>query len=450
MSGPPKRSARGAVAAVARWCVAICAAILAWAPRADADTKIYRAAQVQFDVRDDWKTDTANDIVFVTDPKETVILVVQVLESSRLEKAIKDADTILKKYITAVHWHKKPTSRNLNGMKALAFDGSGVVKGDKVDIGALIVTTPSSKPMFIFGFQASSQSATLQPQVNALVESIRPAPAEPPRRDPAPAPRPTPTPTPGQPQAPPTTDAEGLPVAPGFSVHYYAPRSASLQPLLSLARNAGLERFIDEINQSFVWPRAIPIEIRECGVVNAYYNPYLHVVRLCYELVAEVFLTFHPIVGSNADALKLTAGAIKFTLMHELTHALIHELEIPIASREEDAADNFAAVLMTLEKDDTGFDSASAAARWFLAMGSTKLKTGLKSDDATWYDVHSFDLVRTNSILCLLYGADAGKYRRIVGDQIGPPRAYLEASCASEYRERLAAWLKLLSPHMKK
>lgn len=141
---------------------------------------IYRAAQVQFDVRDDWKADTANGILFLADPKESVILVVQVLDSAGLDKAIKDADTIIKKYVTGVQWHKKPTRRDLNGMKALAFDGGGFLKGDKLD------------------------------------------------------------------------------------------------------------------------------------QVNAYYNPYLHVVRLCYELMAEIIMTFHPIVASQAEVLKLTVGVIEF------------------------------------------------------------------------------------------------------------------------------------------
>lgn len=42
----------------------------------------------------------------------------------------------------------------------------------------------------------------------------------------------------------------------------------------------------------------------------------------------------------------LAAGAIYFTIFHEVAHALIKRHHIPIAGREEDAADQFAAFIL--------------------------------------------------------------------------------------------------------
>ena len=68
-----------AMAARAGWIIAAALVALCWlgaARTAHAETKIYRAAQVQLDIRDDWKIDSANNILVVTDPGSNVILVI--------------------------------------------------------------------------------------------------------------------------------------------------------------------------------------------------------------------------------------------------------------------------------------------------------------------------------------------------------------------------------------
>lgn len=44
------------------------------------------------------------------------------------------------------------------GMKAVSFESTGVIRGDKVDVGARIVATPSSKPMLVFCDQGTDSS----------------------------------------------------------------------------------------------------------------------------------------------------------------------------------------------------------------------------------------------------------------------------------------------------
>jgi hypothetical protein len=396
-----------------------CLAIVGLTASARADTKVFRAAQVQLDVRDDWKIRTGKGDLIVTDPNEELVIVVQVLEASALERAVKDADAIIKKSLDKVRWRNKPLGRDLNGMKAFVVAGTGFARASQVDIGALIVITPSNKPMLVYGVLQSSRAAQLQPQVDALVNSIRPAGGEP------------------------MAAADEMPVVTGFTVVYLPPRSARFLPMLAVARTAELELFIDALNQLVTMPRLVPIQVRECGKLNAYYSPSEHLVRVCYEFIDYFVSTFRPGAGSEAKARHYAAGAMKFTLMHELTHALTHELDLPIAGKEEDAADEFAAMLLTLE-GERGSEAALAAAEWFRAEGAKKIKTG----EIEWSDEHSFDLQRMYGIVCVLYGANPAANAQLV-KALGMSTDRL-GRCVGDYARKVKVWDALLGPHKRK
>jgi hypothetical protein len=411
-----------------------CLVVLGAVSSAHADTKVHQAAQVQFDVRDDWKLDRAGDNLVLTDPGSNLILVVEVLEPSALDQALKQVDTLTRKYIERVRWKKKPVSRSLNSMKAVSFEGTGVIKGDKgdkVDVGALIVVTPSSKPMLVFGFMASAQAATLRPQVDAFVESIRPARPEPTRPEPA---RPPPQREPARTEPPPAA-TRGVPSPTGFTVIYLPPSSPRFQRTLAIARKAGLEPFVDVLNQLVAMPRLIPIAIAECGDATAAYSPVEHQVKVCYEFID---LVLGMMSGDSAEA--SAAGVVKFTLMHELAHALSQELDLPIAGKEEDAADEFAAVLLSLE-GGPGFDAALSAAKFFAILGDKQVKAGT----IAWYDEHSFDLERMYGIVCILYGADQTRFARLTRD-LGFPQDRL-AKCVNDYPRKRKTWGALLAMH---
>lgn len=426
----------------ARFLAAVSAAALGLSAPVRAETKVYPEARVQFDVRDDWKVEhTGESNLVVSDPTGGVVLGVEILEAGELTSAIQRADGVVKRYADHVQWRKKPVSRDLHGMKALSFAGTARYKNSKIDIGALIVTTPANTPLLVFGLIDSTRAAALQPQIDALVNSIQPMrgiPARPgpDRTVPAGAPR-----VPVRPSSP-STDSDDLPAVTGFAVEYLPP-SAKFQPMLAIARGSELEGFVDALNQYVIVPRLVRIEVRECGKINAYYSPYAHIVRVCYEFIAQAAAAFKPDAQSDSEVRKRTAGLLKFTLMHELTHALTGELELPIAGKEEDAADEFAAILLTLE-GDRGFQAALAAAQWFGSEGQKKVQSGA----IMWSDEHSFDLQRMFGIVCILYGATPARYERLA-KSLGMPADRLER-CVVDYPRKVKVWDALLAPHRHK
>ena len=69
---------------------------------------------------------------------------------------------------------------------------------------------------------------------------------------------------------------------------------------------------------------------QECPETNAWYSPDTHVITLCNQL---------------RDG---SPGALRFIYAHELAHAVIHQWSVPFTGSEEAAADELAALTLSL------------------------------------------------------------------------------------------------------
>ena len=127
-----------------------------------------------------------------------------------------------------------------------------------------------------------------------------------------------------------------------------------------------------------------------------------------------------------------------YTLFHELGHALIHIYDIPAVGREEDAVDQFSALIL-LEGGEGGYQALQMAIALYH-------QSGLDRKEQPFWDVHSLDHQRHYDMLCLMYGKDPKKHADLVPGLLPKERA---DGCEDEYRRLDAAWDKLLAPHLK-
>ena len=79
-----------------------------------------------------------------------------------------------------------------------------------------------------------------------------------------------------------------------------------------------------------------------CDQPNAYYDPQNLRITMCYEF----FYFFEEMLDlpdlSDEDFYAAVIGTGAFFFLHELGHALVHVLDLPITGREEDAVDQLA------------------------------------------------------------------------------------------------------------
>lgn len=145
-------------------------------------------------------------------------------------------------------------------------------------------------------------------------------------------------------------------------------------------------------------------------------------------------------LGLNEDMMGLAiTSQLMFVMLHELGHAIVDVLEIPVLGREEDAIDQFAALAFSEEPV-----MATWAADFWSGRGSTR---GRFVSLGAFADEHSLSEQRFFNIICWTYGADP-EVRRFLIDRSGLPEERA-VRCPQEYEQLKSAWERLLTPSLK-
>jgi hypothetical protein len=203
----------------------------------------------------------------------------------------------------------------------------------------------------------------------------------------------------------------------------------------SLRQSEFLRGIVDHLNSLLALEEDIPIHVRECGTPNAFYDSSTRTVTLCYDLMADTAARFAEVELSSTEYQEAMSGAMTFILLHEIGHALIDVYDAPSTGREEDAADNFATLLLLAQGYDGAKSVAFAAGFWATRIGSTPA-----------WDEHSLDEQRVYNLLCYLYGSDPEAYASIVPSEVLPQER--AERCPDEYAKIRSAWLRDVEAHL--
>ena len=102
-----------------------------------------------------------------------------------------------------------------------------------------------------------------------------------------------------------------------------------------------------------------------------------------------------------------------FVLLHELGHAVITQMGLPVLGRMEDAADTFAVfMLLRMGSDFSHRALVDAAEGWFFAARRDQ-KTGQR---VAYYSEHGLNEQRAYQIVCIMVGSDAEKFRDLADE----------------------------------
>jgi hypothetical protein len=242
-----------------------------------------------------------------------------------------------------------------------------------------------------------------------------------------------PSPTPTSQTSTPTGAGTGTKAADrgDFKPFYSSASDPTNQVIENAAKDSRLvEEIASGLNQAFSLPRDVAIGMGECGEPNAFYSASDKQLIICYELFAFLLKVFQ----SDTDKV---AGALTFIIFHELGHAVIDIYQLPAVGREEDAADQLAALVLISGGADEA-ESVIAAAEFFDKISSNELD---------FADEHSLNQQRVYNILCWLYGSNPKKYSTIVTSGILPQSR--AERCPDEYNQVERSWNKLLEPYVK-
>lgn len=227
------------------------------------------------------------------------------------------------------------------------------------------------------------------------------------------------------------------------AINYQQPQSSTDKTAQQAIKESGANELLVELsNDYFSFNQALTIQYG--GEDGPLYDPSTHTVHMPYAFYTDSLNYFTKNDYQNRFGKPAQQGAIDtllHTLLHEAGHAYIADQGIPILGKEEDAVDNFAAVIM-LNYVEQGADATISAADMF----------AFESEDRPdYYDFyeyigeHSFDLQRYFSTLCLVYGSDPDNHANLL-DEI--EKDYLDEQkdkCIATYQEIDYNWKQVLN-----
>jgi uncharacterized protein YbdZ (MbtH family) len=228
------------------------------------------------------------------------------------------------------------------------------------------------------------------------------------------------------------------------TLSYATPKNKALAPVLTKIKASGLfEVTVQQINDTIALPSDLQVQFQECGTVNAFYDAEKQRILMCYELLGFFQKSFRDAYEDKSAAEAAALDASLFVFHHELGHALVHLLDLPITGKEEDAVDDLATLVLVREWEG-GDLSALNAADSFYMIGEEQEKKADGIEALPYYGEHSLGKQRYYQIACTVYGSDPETHAGLVPDVLPKERA---ARCPSEYEQKARSWDTLLADY---
>jgi hypothetical protein len=150
----------------------------------------------------------------------------------------------------------------------------------------------------------------------------------------------------------------------------------------------------------------------------------------------------HGLQRARQDTAEFVVGNMLFVLLHEMAHAHVTEMGLPVLGREEDAADAFATLgLLRMRSEFSHGVLVQAAKGWFLSAERDE-RQGRRP---AFHDEHGLDRQRAYQIVCLMVGSDLEKFGELA-DLVKMPDERQE-TCQGDYSNASYSWDLVLKPH---
>ena len=214
---------------------------------------------------------------------------------------------------------------------------------------------------------------------------------------------------------------------------------------------------IERLSDSFILPEDIDVFFIDCGIANAFYippsisfaNPETPEdndtqdlpptesevtqqtrsaggsIVMCHELT-QLFANFY----NDKDQAVSTSI---FVLMHELGHALVNQLSLPVLGIEESYVDGFAAVFL----GEAGLSEGSVLAGWFFG----------SQPETPFFDSHRAGPQRLGDLACWGVGSDPALLDDPIISSIALQLMTGGRNCPAEYGQQLSGLTAVLEPH---
>lgn len=235
-------------------------------------------------------------------------------------------------------------------------------------------------------------------------------------------------------------------------VDYVVPKTTRLVAVYEASKESRMLELMRLVFAPLRLPRPLTLRTTECdGEVNAFYED--DVISVCYEYLAYIYeladRRSRPRGVSRRDAF---LGTVLEVFLHEGAHAVFDMLHIPVLGREEDAADQLAALGLLSFEAELSHDLIAGIVHMHLAEGGFRSPRQLGRrhialvDPRKDADEHSRPLQRMYSVTCLALGSKKPGFAEFA-TRVGLPPDRAE-QCEDEYKQIVHAFRVLILPHV--
>ena len=146
------------------------------------------------------------------------------------------------------------------------------------------------------------------------------------------------------------------------------------------------------------------------------------------------------VMPKDEEAARFVTSNVVGTFYHELGHALIDVMKLPVLGREEDAADTLSGLLIDQiwEEDSANAMIADSANAYILYDAENNVDIA----DLPYWGEHGLDLQRYYNLICLFYGGNPDG-RAEIAKTFELPEGRAER-CPDEYAQAKASWGAML------
>ena len=241
--------------------------------------------------------------------------------------------------------------------------------------------------------------------------------------------------------APPQSRVESQPES-RIAIEYVAtenPEHGALRTVLMEHRV--LEQFRDYLSMIKL-PRELKLTFAGCeGEADAWYDATQYQVTLCYEYIEELWIKApKETTEDGVTPEDAVIGPVMEVVLHETAHAVFHMLALPILGKEEDAADQFAAIMLLQMGPETARRTIAATAHMYWREAEESAP-----DHSDFASSHSPPIQRFYQLVCTAYGWDDTLFGYVREKYLDPERA---DECPDEVETLKASFSKLIGPHL--
>jgi hypothetical protein len=142
-------------------------------------------------------------------------------------------------------------------------------------------------------------------------------------------------------------------------------------------------------------------------------------------------------------AVAFTLNNTRHTLLHEIGHLFVDQLDLPVLGKEEDAVDTFATLTMLSEGTPASLQALVDTVDGWIYSEKQAPRRGYSNSD--FYGMHSLDVQRSFAMACLMVAHDYEEFTWFA-TRVGIPHNRQE-SCVEDLRLAHHGWDSVLAPH---